>query len=387
MRQTVDSEFLELVLVGLNKPIKTQSSSAFTRLYAQVARTGWMYRTDIEDLFLALDPRLFTYGTINIERWLTLSGLRWTSVSSRPRARSTGVVCLDALSAAEIAELLILLERCGFNTNPKPLADLLLPEISSKPILTSAELSVFWFTRNRHKNAPLSLGVDESWIGTRPIKFIKLSTGYKVEVWGKDVTTITRLIITPSKYRRRQEPVETTCADCLSKYFKGDSESTALHRQEHKKRMAYFDPQPHPKILAELSTGSDANHVTTHSPAWKHREMYVRALAFKRELHYDFTQWGSPKGDSDPKANGILFINDAGAIVGACAFRWREDPDRSPCWGLQWIWICPKHRRQGHLEKYWPTLRKRFGDFAIEAPVSDSMRAFAIKHGDSKLLE
>ena len=55
--------------------------------------------------------------------------------------------------------------------------------------------------------------------------------------------------------------------------------------------------------------------------------MYARALQFKREFHYDFAQWGDP--EKDFKAHGFLFNDDTGvfghgAIVGACAFRWRE---------------------------------------------------------------
>jgi hypothetical protein len=221
----------------------------------------------------------------------------------------------------------------------------------------------------------------------RPLERIKLATGHKVEVWGKDPSAVSGLVITPPKYRHRKDPVETICPECVHTYFKGDSESSALHRKEHKERMTYLDPQPHPKLLEAHQADPDAHWVSTHSPAWKHREMYVRARAFKREMRYDFIQWGSSSGDNDPKVNGVLFTNDEGAIVGACAFRWREGDDYLPHWGLQWIWLCPRHRRQRHLEKYWPELRARFGAFAIEAPVSDAMRAFAIKHGDAALLE
>ena len=55
-------------------------------------------------------------------------------------------------------------------------------------------------------------------------------------------------------------------------------------------------------------------------------------------------------------------------------------------WELRYDFI-PRHRSQRHLERHRPELRARFGAFAIEAPVPDAMRAFAIKHGDAALLE
>ena len=375
------------MLQALRKPIRVRRLPWSPRLLAQAAQSGWLHRPDIEDLLIALDARLASHGAIDVDRWVELFGLRWTSVSTRPKARSTGVIGFDALRATEVAEFLILLERCGFTTDPKPLVDLLLPQIKVKPLLTRTELAVYWFERTRHKCMPLSLAAEGSLRGMRPVERLKLATGHKVEVWRKDPSFVSGLVITPPKYRRQKEPVETTCPECMDTYFKGDPESSALHRKEHKERMTYLDPQPHPKLLEARLTDPDASWVTTHSPAWKHREMYVRARAFKREMHYDFIQWGSSTGDNDPKVNGLLFTNGEGAIVGACSFRWRESEDSPPYWGLQWIWICPRHRRQGHLARYWPDLRARFGAFAIEAPVSDAMHDFAVKHGDAALLE
>lgn len=371
----------------LQKPIRARPSYWAQRLLSQVSRNDWLHRPDIEDLLIALDARLAIHGAIDVDRWVKLFGLQWTSVSTRPKARSTGVIGLDALSASEVAELLILLERCGFTTDPKPLVDLLLPRIKTKPLLTGTELTVYWYERTRHKNMPLSFALAGSLRGARPMRRIKLATGHKVDVWRKSASILSGLVITPPKYRHRKDPIETTCPECSHAYLKGDPESSALHRKEHKERMAYLDPQPHPKLLEAHRTDPGAHWVSTDSPAWKHREMYVRARAFKREMRYDFIQWGSPTGDNDPKVHGVLFTNDEGAIIGACAFRWREGDGQLPCWGLQWIWICPRHRRQRHLERYWPELRARFGAFAIEAPVSDAMRAFAIKHGDAALLE
>jgi len=387
MTYTVDPAQLSQIRDALLRPAPRRQSFSVAQLISQAAQTGWMYRADIEELLLALDGRLAEHASIDVNRWVALFGLRWTSVSPRPKARSTAVFSHDALSAAEVADLLILLERCGFHTDPMPLVSLLLPQVSARALQTGAELRVYWFQRTRHKFAPLALAQAGSLNGLRPIEHFRLETGHKVEVWGHDGARVGGLVITPPKFRRRPDPVETTCATCGYTFWRGDIESSHLHRREHKKRMSYLDPQPHPKLLATKAGGVTAHHVTTHSPSWQHREMYVRALAFKRELRYDFVQWGSPSSDSDPQVNGFLLTDAAGAIVGACAFRWRDSLDIPAHWGLQWIWLCPGQRRKGHVTRHWPVWRRRFGDFAIEAPVSDAMRAFVLKQGDAALLE
>jgi hypothetical protein len=112
----------------------------------------------------------------------------------------------------------------------------------------------------------------------------------------------------------------------------------------------------------------------------------MRAATFQREFCYDFVQWDGPHQiESDPRARGFLFNDDSGvfghgAIVGACAFRWREHTDHPPCWAMQWIWIAPKARRRGILSRRWDAFRARFGKFVIEPPLSEAMQAFAAKH-------
>jgi hypothetical protein len=78
--------------------------------------------------------------------------------------------------------------------------------------------------------------------------------------------------------------------------------------------------------------------------------------------------------------------NDAGAIVGACAFRWREYSDAPAAWALQWVWVCPKARRTGVLRARWRSFRERYGDFHIEPPVSAAMQGFVRAMGDAALL-
>ncbi|WP_432328002.1 hypothetical protein ACRQ5D_33875 [Mucilaginibacter sp. P25] len=144
---------------------------------------------------------------------------------------------------------------------------------------------------------------------------------------------------------------------------------------------------PKPRMIAELAEkGISAELATCDSPQWKHTEMYNRALAFKRELHYEFTQWKSKDDVEDPDVHGYLFTHGDGAIVGACAFRNRTCNPGEIRWGLQWIWICPRERRNGYLARRWKAFREKFSSFIVEAPVSEEMKAFLRKHGDDDLM-
>ncbi len=93
-------------------------------------------------------------------------------------------------------------------------------------------------------------------------------------------------------------------------------------------------------------------------------------------MHYDFVQWKSPKGDTDPYVHGYLFANEAGMIVGACSFRYRKSKSEKTYWALDWVWICPKERGKGHLSKRWQQFRKQFRNFFVTPPVSEDMKAF-----------
>lgn len=117
-----------------------------------------------------------------------------------------------------------------------------------------------------------------------------------------------------------------------------------------------------------------------------HREVYVRALQFKREFKYDFLQWeGSLKTKNlHLESHAYLFADHTdtcghGAVVGACAF-WYEGEK----WRIRWIWVCQSMRRSGVLARRWAEFLERYGDFEIETPLSDAMATFVNKHGTAK---
>jgi hypothetical protein len=332
------------------------------------------------------DSRL-NLNQIDIVDLVKAFGINWELVCYRPKSRSVIVSEFDAIRVEDVALLLIIVERLGFDVDPDYLVDALLPEIKSqkKKILSGSELEIFWFNRCRHKYAPMSLMIDRGPRGETREK-IKTTTGYLVELKIDETQKPIRLKITPPKFRKIADPVRTTCKECAMDWNKGDPDSSASHRKEHKRRMAYLDPKPCQKLATEKLADPNADIVTSKSQEWKHFEMYSRALAFKREFRYDFIQWQGPDGDDDPNVQGILFTDERNAIVGACSFRDRTKEDIIKLWGLDWVWLCPKERQHGHLSSRWKELRGRFGDFIVESPVSPEMLTFLKKHNDGELV-
>lgn len=140
----------------------------------------------------------------------------------------------------------------------------------------------------------------------------------------------------------------------------------------------------HPKRIKSLAPSS-IERVSWTSPLWQQRQVFLRARAFKREFNYSTIQWAED-GETDNWADAYLFTNEESRIVGVVVFRYRQYQDAPKGWALQWVWFAPAFRRQGYLSKYWPQLRQRYLDFHVEPPVSDAMKAFLVKRGDSHLL-
>lgn len=147
-----------------------------------------------------------------------------------------------------------------------------------------------------------------------------------------------------------------------------------LHRNYHRTFLAVLEPKPDFRLMPD-----SLHPVTAKSKRWEHLLLFRRAEQFRREFHYDFNQWEHPDDRKDPKGRGFLFIDGTGAVVGACAFRWRNWADAPPGWAMQWMWLCPRARRTGILTKYWPVFREMFGDFLPEPPFSPAMEAFFAK--------
>lgn len=372
----------------LQKPPNNSRIDQAERLFHEKVAQGWFFFSDVEDIISLMDNRIVDYR-FSIRDFLNPLGIPIEEVFFRPRVIATSALSYEAIRPEYFVSLLFLLERIGLQVNPLGFAEILLPPIlkRSKTILSSAELEIFWYKKFRHKTDDVILFSNHADINCEPESVFKMAHGHTLFSYqNEENNDIEMLRIRAPKYRSRKEPVRAICHACGVEWLKGDPESSMFHRKEHKRRLSWLKPQPILEMVSELQQiGIQAEHVTHTSNAWKHKEMYNRALAFKREFHYDFVQW-SAQGNVNPDAHGFLFAGENGEIVGACAFRNRTKEKDVSRWGLQWIWICPDERRKGHLEKRWSMFRELFGNFHVEPPVSDAMKSFLKKHGDTDLL-
>lgn len=63
------------------------------------------------------------------------------------------------MAAPDFAQLLTYLEALGFRADPEPLTSRLVPAIAKKKLISSAEVTVFRYSRERHKGSQMYLSV------------------------------------------------------------------------------------------------------------------------------------------------------------------------------------------------------------------------------------
>lgn len=389
MEIKICEENIGFLLQALKESPKFSRPDQAERLFRKRLQQGWIFLSDVEDILFLLDERLNDYRS-GIEDLYLPFGVVIEDIAFKPKKIANSASVYKALRLEYFVLLLIQLERMGFQMFAKRFVNLLLPELNTKTktILSPAELEIFWYSKFRHKCADVILYTEKPVWYEEPMEKFKDLNGFKVSFYQNIKNPeIQMLCIRAPKFRKRPSTRPVTCSICGLEWYKGDPESSLYHRKEHKRRLSWLNPAPLANMLLELQmVGISAEEVSYKSPLWKYKEMYNRALAFKREFHYDFIQWNKG-GSEDKDAHGFLLTGESGEIVGACAFRNRLQEDNSFRWGLQWIWICPNERGKGHLTKRWSMFRERFGDFLVEPPVSDGMKAFLEKQGDSKLMK
>jgi hypothetical protein len=386
MQYIVIPDTLNFLWSAIGKPTGHSKLGQAGRYFKRWATKGWVSVPDLEDLVDLLDKRLASYQ-FRVRELAETFGLKFESVYSRPKASSNGASGFDAIRVEEAALFLFMLERMGFQVDPSELVELLLPAVKSrkKVLFSDAELELFWYYKTRHKQEGLGIRIEAYNSDHEEKSQVKTAQGYVVRLIADEHGKATGLIFQSPKYRKPGLRMPTTCPLCGYEWYSGDPDSSAAHRKVHKRTMNWLDPQPMPQLAAELQAGTEAAWVTRRSPDWKHQEMYERAVAFKRELRFDFIQWQNPKVDQDQQAVGYLFSDSEGAVIGACCFQHYEEAERSERWGLAWIWICPKERRKGILAAHWQIFKERFGDFNVEFPISDAMQGFLKKQGEGSI--
>lgn len=351
----------------------------------RIVEAGWVHSIAMSDLLEYCDHRL-SQGRcgLDVDGIAEALGYRFEEACTRPRSISRSAGIFSAMRSSYLASLMCDLDAMGFIVPARRLCEMLRPKLDGVQTMSSADLSVLWAPRTLGHSQIILKSTSES--PEHEYDEGRLPGGHRyfavLDEEGKPLSVEIR----GPKYRRRSGPSYRTCGECGTSYMHGDPESSAYHRKAHARVTRITKPSPSPRMIERQESIEDAEVVRQYAPKWMHREMYERAFAFKREMHYDFVQWSENGREDDPDARGHLFVDDGGTIHGACAFRIRRH-DGGERWALQWVWVRPDARRSGILSARWNDLRRRYGDFHVEEPVSEAMQAFLACRGDSHLME
>lgn len=378
MNITIENELLGVIWESLNDNKNKSKTFECEIIFRDILDSGWVFPFHFDDVLYFLDDRLTLLSSgKNFNKLCALLDIYVETIYDKPKSRENSAFAYQAISVENLTSILIFLEKLGFSTDATYLVDKLLPLIEAKKNITSSELDIIWFKKTQYKNSSVVLSTKDWFKNTYFNTEIKTEKGFKINAQLDNKKNPVFLEISAPKFKRRQNPVEILCPDCGETWFKGDTSSSASHRKTHKRLMSFLNPQPI-KVLLNSNINNDGYIVVrTDSPKWQHKEMYERAYAFKKEFNYDFVQWQRSKEKFDPNVFGYLFTDVNNAIIGACSFRFRETN-----WGLQWIWICPKERRKKHLSNKWKMFKEKFGNFIVEPPISNEMKAFIKTHAN-----
>jgi hypothetical protein len=155
----------------------------------------------------------------------------------------------------------------------------------------------------------------------------------------------------------------------------GGDQLLSRHAEELKD---FGDPPPFDiRMFPLLGMDNDRSIVTIHASTEALRDIVEQiGRQFKRELGYDFP----PFDPDDPDRDAVL-INSwkfhATFLIAAGAAEFMRD---DAGWIMTWIWLHPYERGGRLIEKAWPELEARYGEFRIEAPYSPAMEAFMRRH-------
>lgn len=295
----------------------------------------------------------------------------------------------QGLTATDAVGLLIELEYLGIQVDPRKLVEELAPQLEKKRFLTGNELSVVLYEHYRRKRQVILTSDLEAIESDASTTHHTDANGYQFTMTWTGADAI-RLQVQGPEYVEPEPQESVTCDYCHHRYLTNNSAEARIHASEHKWTQQLFDPLPDGQFAERLAANAQAELVDSSSPLWMHEAVLQRARAFRREFSYDRVQWDGSAQRAAPEGwHGYLFAGDAaGTIAGACGFLVEESGQYGGQWSLHWIWLAPKFRRQGILNARWNDFLNLYGDFYIEAPLSEAMQSFVRKHGsDSQKLQ
>lgn len=201
MKNKFNIELLRFLSDALQKPVPKREHGLYSSVIRHAARDGWVSFADIEDIICETDPRLYGVNTKGLAEALEIPV---RSFFPRPRSTEKNVFGYSGFEIADAAALLIAMRRFGFSIDPQPLVDLSRPALKKKINLNEAELTVFWFQKERDRFAGFTIGADDKPPrDLRQIEFVT-ETGHRVELCvNQDENPWLLSVLPPKRSRKR----------------------------------------------------------------------------------------------------------------------------------------------------------------------------------------
>lgn len=168
------------------------------------ARTGWCGVLEAETVLVATGADV---PTIKMRDVLALFGAEPRWLYRRPGVRVQGVCGTELIAAADLAVYLLQIERAGFDVDPEPLCEALVPELKAKPYLSAAELAVYWHAQERHRCEPMELAVGPNLTWGKPAETLRTVAGYKAELFRDAAGSAQAFKVTAPRWRRTRHPL------------------------------------------------------------------------------------------------------------------------------------------------------------------------------------
>ncbi|WP_342111264.1 hypothetical protein [Methylobacterium sp. SI9] len=149
----------------------------------------------------------FGLPTGDLRTTLKLFGVDPQPVYRRPGTRVLGLAGSDRIAVADFADVLMQVERLGFDTASATLCEALRPSLQAKAFITNAEVSVFWHDRERHRCDPVLIGTGPNLVSGRQVTALRTATGYRVEFYQGSDGQPTDLVATAPRWRPRRRRV------------------------------------------------------------------------------------------------------------------------------------------------------------------------------------
>jgi hypothetical protein len=182
---------------ALNSPVVPCRSSVAAKLAAKFLDQGWADICDVQDMVWALEGRFTDQKIGDLIKALNIP---MRPIYRRPSHRERQCIGMQSLTVADVAWLLILMERLGFELDPMILVEPVAERIKKSNHLNDAELSALWYKLEYLKNPPVELFTHATAIGSS-CEALTTRTKYRIEFWkGSDGLPMTLQSFAP-KYR------------------------------------------------------------------------------------------------------------------------------------------------------------------------------------------